>query len=265
MRFSIPFVVVTCAVVLLSTQVTLAKQAEQPDDERTYLVDSSHTSIVFAVSHLGLSYTYGRFNDCEGTIVLNEKMPESSRFDFEIDVDSIDTNEPTRDKHLKGPDFFNVGQFPTIKFQSLRVEKSSQPYEELGVTKQKTVYNALGSMNMHGVSKEISIPLQLIAIGRGPAGKERCGFYSKFVVKRSDFGMDAMANMVGDSIAVTFSFEAIKKEEDKTANLGDAPGNGVQLRPNTATDVQLKSDENQVPEIEEEEPSSPFDVFGEDG
>ena len=253
-KFFTPVLGMLLGLVLTSAQATA---------QDTWDVDNSHTSIVFAVSHMGLSYTYGRFNECAGTIVLNDDAPGSSTFDFEISVDSIDTNQAARDEHLKGPDFFDAEQFPTINFKSLNVTKELVPYDEAGIQKIKTMYTAVGDMTMRGETRDFSIPLQLIAIGRGPQGKERCGFHSKFVVKRSDFGMDTMSNMIGDQIAVTFSFEAIKKvaEEAEAGGLGGSlPVGGFGKK--DGADAGGSDNVFGEGSSEPKEPASPFDGLG---
>ena len=162
-----------------------------------YSINNAHTSLVFAVSHFNLSYTYGRFNQVAGEFTIDGGMADS--FQFTIDAASVDTNEDERDKHLRGPDFFDVQQFPEIKFESTRIDRADG------------TYNVVGNMTILGKTREITIPVRLVGIGKGPFGKERAGFFAKFTIKRSDFGMDKMLQAVGNNIAVTFSFEGIKK------------------------------------------------------
>jgi len=170
---------------------------EEPDVE-TYNIDNSHTSIVFAVSHFGLSYTYGRFNKCEGNFELDAGELSTKGFAFSIDADSIDTNNAERDTHLRGPDFFNTEQFPKIKFVTT------------GFTKEDGIYKINGEMTMLGQTKPLSMPVKLVGIGKGPFGAQRAGYFTKFTIKRSDFGMDKMQGQIGDNISVTFSFEGVR-------------------------------------------------------
>ena len=65
---------------------------------------------------------------------------------------------------------------------------------------------------MHGETREITLPMELLAMGNGPEGKLRCGFISRFVVSRSSFGLDGLKESVGDSIAVTFCFQAVRQQ-----------------------------------------------------
>ena len=67
-----------------------------------------------------------------------------------------------------------------------------------------------GDMTLHGVTKQIVLPVKYVGEGMGPFGKYRCGFYSQFVIKRSEFEMNNMLPNIGDEISVTFSFEGIR-------------------------------------------------------
>ena len=135
----------------------------------TYVVDATHTSIIFGVSHLGYSYTYGRFNEVKGGYTLDRENPKASQFQLAINAASIDTNNQKRDAHLKGPDFFNVKEFPAISFQSTAVALEKTP--------KGTVYNVTGNLTIHGVTKKVTLPLLKMGEGKGPAGKVRSGFH----------------------------------------------------------------------------------------
>ncbi len=169
--------------------------------DQYFEVDNDHSSLIFAVSHAGLSYTYGRFEKCSGQILLTEDL-EDAYFRFAIDVASINTNNQLRDDHLRGPEFLDAKTFSKIKFNSTSVKRQS-------ATKN---YLVIGTMSMHGVERQIEMPVTMIGIGKGPMGKTRGGFVTKFTIQRSDFGISSMQKVIGDQIAVTFSFEAILKD-----------------------------------------------------
>jgi len=173
-------------------------------------IDNEHTSMVCAVSHFGLSFIYGRFNDCSGTIEMDLEDPGSATFRFEVDPVSIDTNDATRDLHLRGPDCLDTQLFDKIVFESVDVQ--IEDLQDAGQTKR--TFQVAGNLSMHGETRRIKIPVQLLAMGNGPDSKIRCGFMSRFVVSRSEFGIDAMADTVGDSVAITFCFQAVRQDEE---------------------------------------------------
>lgn len=190
-----------CALLLLP-------QAAQGDN---FVIDNSHTSVIFGVSHLGYSYTYGRFNKVEGRFSLDQANPAASKFQLLIHAPSIDSNDPKRDEHLKGPDFFNVKQFPAITFESTGINVEMKGKDEY--------YNMTGKLTMHGVTREITLPVQKLGEGKGPYGKYRSGFLCQTKIKRSEYGMTNMIPNIGDSVAITISFEGIREEGAAAAKI----------------------------------------------
>lgn len=169
----------------------------------TYDLDVSHTSIIFGISHMGLSYTYGRFNEAKGRFNWDASNPAACQFQIAINASSIDSNDARRDGHLKGADFFNVGQFPQITFVSTGVTPAPANNPA------GTTHNVTGNLTMHGVTKEITLPMKYLGDGQGPDGSQRCGFFCQTTLKRSDFGMTGMIPNIGDEVAVTVSFEGV--------------------------------------------------------
>jgi len=165
----------------------------------TYKVDMSHTSIIFAVNHLDFSYCYGRFNKAEGEFSIDTAAPQNSQFKFTVDATSIDTNDQRRDGHLKGQDFFSVNEFPEITFVSTAVKPTSDGME------------VTGDLTMHGVTKQVVLPMVKLGEGKSPINDFRIGFLCQTQVKRSEFGMTNMLEGIGDEIAITLSFEGVKQ------------------------------------------------------
>lgn len=170
----------------------------------SYAVDGSHTSVVFSISHLGYSYTYGMFRKNSGSFEFDPDNPAACQFSFTVDVASLDTMDPKRDEHLRGADFFNAKQFPQITFRSESVQATTG-------TDGKTVYKATGPLTMHGVTKQVTLPMTFLGEGPGPYGNYRVGFLCATSLKRSDYGMNFMVGPIGDNVGVTISFEGIRE------------------------------------------------------
>jgi polyisoprenoid-binding protein YceI len=176
-----------------------------------YAVDPTHCSVVFSVAHSGFSFVYGFFRQAAGNYILDETNPANCRFRFAIQADSIDTNSAERDKHLRSADFFNVQQYPTITFDSTSCQRASTP--DGGV-----VYQVTGDLTLHGVKKQVTLPLRLLGAGEGPFKDQRSGFLTQFELKRSDFGMTTALekNLVGDAVSITISFEGVLQQNQNT-------------------------------------------------
>lgn len=187
----------TCAVAVLTLALSWEPTASAADN---YALDPAHTSMIFGVSHMGFSYTYGRFNKLDGKYTLDEANPAGCSFELTIDAGSIDTNDAKRDGHLKSADFLNSGEFPLITFKSTAVTGEKNDKGEM-------VYQVKGDLTIHGVTRPVTLPLRLLKVGAGPDGKQRSGFICETRILRSEFGMTNMIPGVGDDVAITISFE----------------------------------------------------------
>ncbi len=164
----------------------------------TFKIDTGHSAVSFAVSHMQVSTAKGRFNDFEGTVVYSADNPAQSKFEMTIKIESVDTASERRDKHLRSPDFFNAKQFPTATFTSTKVEKNG---EGLKIT---------GDFTLMGITKSISFDVPRIATGANPRGEKLLGFDAQTVIKRSDFGMNTYLKegAIGDEVILEINVEA---------------------------------------------------------
>jgi polyisoprenoid-binding protein YceI len=171
----------------------------QPAVAETYQVDPVHSSFVFRVKHFNVGYIHGRFNDVSGTVTFDPDKPEAASFDIQVKAASIDSNNPKRDQHLRGPDFFNVKEFPTIAFKSKEVKPLGDK-----------MYEVTGDLTLHGVTQPVTAKVEYVGAGKDPRGTQRAGFEATFTVRRSEFGMKGMLGGIGDEVRVTAAFEGVK-------------------------------------------------------
>ena len=164
-----------------------------------YTLEAGHTAVTFQISHLGLSWTAGRFNKVEGEVSIDKAAPEKSTFSLTIAADSIDTGNEKRDEHLRSPDFFDVKQFPSITFASTNVAPIENGYE------------VTGDLTMHGETNQVTFKLLGGAVKEMPPGTIRTGFTTNLVIKRLDFGVGSENPALGNDVHTMISFEAIRK------------------------------------------------------
>ncbi len=165
----------------------------------SYKIDPEHSFVLFSISHLGISMSAGRFNDFEGDLVLGSG--KNSKVEVLVKTASVDTGNEKRDKHLRGPDFLDTKQFPTMRFVSRKVE-----YNAAGEPVRLT-----GKLSLHGKTSTVSFTVKPIGAGKDPWGGYRAGYQANVTIKRSDFGMKYMLGGVGDGIDITLNIEAIKQ------------------------------------------------------
>jgi polyisoprenoid-binding protein YceI len=149
---------------------------------------SNKYNISFTTS--GVSGIFKTFN---GSIVFDDQNPTASKFDVAIDVASINTGNGMQNKHAKSAEWFDAAKYPSIRFVSKKLIKSG------------TAYLVTGDLQMHGVTKELSIPFQFKKAGNNAT------FEGIFNVNRTDFGIGQPGGEVGNAIKLIVSVPVIKK------------------------------------------------------
>jgi polyisoprenoid-binding protein YceI len=177
------------ATLVASAALTAAVNAD------TYKVDPAHSSVAFAVTHNSAATVYGIFALPNGKLELKDGGSAT----IVVKTDTINTGIAKRDQHLKSNDYFAAEQFPTIKFESEKVEKTD------------TGFKLTGNLTLHGVTKPLVVDLVATGTGKGMDGGEVAGFSATFTIKRSDFGMTAGAPAVSDEVKLMVSLEAAKQ------------------------------------------------------
>ena len=187
------------AVVLLAVSVSPALAAD------VYTVDKVHSETGFQIRHM-MSKVRGRFGDFSGTIKAEPGKPEASSVEFTIKATSINTDNENRDKDLRSANFFDVAKYPDITFKSAKIAAKGQDK-----------YDVTGTLSMHGVSKEITLPVSFLGFGKDPWGGERAGFETSITLNRKDFGLtwnkalEAGGLLLGEEVYVSINLET-KKE-----------------------------------------------------
>jgi polyisoprenoid-binding protein YceI len=190
-----------CGVVLVAAPLAAAD---------AYAVDKNHSDVGFQIRHFA-SKVRGHFNDYEGTIQGDSAKPDLSSVVFTIKSASIDTGNADRDKHLRSADFFDAEKCPEITFKSSKIASTG-----------KDQYSVSGTLTMHCVSKEVTLPVNLLGIVKDPWGNERASFEVVLKLNRKDYGinwnkaLDAGGFMLSDDVDVTIDLETVKKKPEET-------------------------------------------------
>src|SRR5713101_9553199 len=109
-------------------------------------IDSSHSSLHFSVRHLVIAKVRGTFARWSGTVQVPDGDFSKATVAVTIDASSIDTGVADRDGHLKSPDFFDVAQYPELRF----VEKRVQPRSEGEI-------DVVGESTLEGTTREVDL------------------------------------------------------------------------------------------------------------
>jgi len=177
-------------------------------------IDPQHSSAQFAVRHLGLSTVRGAFSKLSGTVVLDDQDITKSSVEVTIDVNTVDTREPDRDKDLRSERFFDVAHFPTMTFKSKKLEQVAPG--KLRVT---------GELTIRGTSREVTLDVDgPTAPVKDPWGNLRLAATATTKINRQDYGVKWNAKLdnggvvVGDDVNITLDVEMIQKPAAKSGD-----------------------------------------------
>jgi polyisoprenoid-binding protein YceI len=145
----------------------------------TFTIDPAHSSIGFAVKHMMVATVRGRFGEFSGKVELPDGDASRARAEFAIQAASVDTNVGPRDEHLRSADFFDAANHPELRFVSSRVQS-------LGGDR----YQADGELTMRGVTRPVSLEVELGERIRDPWGNERIGLSARGKLNRKDWGLN---------------------------------------------------------------------------
>lgn len=166
-----------------------------------YVLDSSHSQIVFEYNHLGFSTNYGMFSGFSGDLMLDAEDPSKSSVNVTIDTASLISGWDARTKHFLSADFFDAEAAPKVTFKSTSVK----------VTGEKTAI-ITGDLTMNGITKSVELDTTLNQMGVHPrAKKDWAGFTATTTITRSDFDMGLAAPYVSDEVKLMISIEAGKE------------------------------------------------------
>jgi polyisoprenoid-binding protein YceI len=167
---------------------------------QTWYLDPNHSAAQFSVRHMGISTVRGAFTKTNGVVVDSPDLSQAS-VNVTIDASSIDTRVEMRDKDLRSDHFFDVAKYPTITFQSKKVESA-------GAGKLKIS----GDLTIHGVTKQVVLDVDgPTAPVKDQRGNQHRGLSATTTINRSDYGMTFDSGTVGDPIAIQLDVELVDK------------------------------------------------------
>jgi polyisoprenoid-binding protein YceI len=167
--------------------------------QETWQLDPAHTSAQFSVRHLGVSTVRGAFTKVSGTVQWDAANPAKSS--LQATIDAVDTRVEARDNDLRSANFLDVQKYPTITFQSKKVEPAGAG--ALKIT---------GDLTIHGVTKEVVLDVDgPTAAIKDPWGKTRMGASASTRIDRKDFGVNGLPAVVGDVINITLDIEMTRQ------------------------------------------------------
>ncbi len=186
---------------LLTT--ALAALAATAAHAETWVPDPAHTEVVIGWNHAGFSFQTAKFGEATGSLDFTPGDVAGASADFTVSVASIDSGVPDLDAHLQSADFFDVENYPTIRFVSTSVEQTG----DMTVT-------ATGDLTVKDLTAPATFEITVHQMGEHPVGAfydfykgEWLGLTATATIKRSDFGVDALIPVGSDEVTITINSE----------------------------------------------------------
>jgi polyisoprenoid-binding protein YceI len=171
-----------------------------------YQLDVAHTTLGFVARHAMVTKVRGSFSEFDGSVHIDGDDPTKSSVHIVIQAASITTRNEQRDAHLKSNDFLAMEEFPTVTFDSTRVELADD-----------TTVRLTGDLTIRGTTKSITFELEYTGSATDPFGNLRVGFEGSVAINRKDWGvnwnaaLEAGGVLVSEKVTLEFDVSAIKQ------------------------------------------------------
>lgn len=156
--------------------------------QSTYTPVEADSKVHFVIKNFGIK-TGGDFTGLKGSIKFDPVNFASSTIDVTVDAATVDTDNSSRDGHLKKAEYFDAATYKTIRFKSKKITRSS-------IAGRFFVY---GDLTIKGITKPVEF---------GFGATQKNGGYvfdGTFTINRRDFGVGGSSVSLSDNLTVTLS------------------------------------------------------------
>jgi polyisoprenoid-binding protein YceI len=155
-----------------------------------WTLDMSHSEIGFTVRHAGISKVRGRFTDSSAEARIGDSLADAS-LHATVKTASFESGDANRDAHVKGPDFFDVENFPEMTFRATSAEGSGEDY------------TLTGDLTIRGITKPVELEVEFTGVAVDPFGATRAGFSAETDISRKEFGLTWNAALAAGGLLVS--------------------------------------------------------------
>lgn len=175
-------------------------------DKIQWVLDPTHSELVFKVKHLMITNVKGEFRQFEASITSLGADFSQASVEVKIDASSVFTNNNDRDNHLRSADFFDVENFPALSFKGTEFARLDDEN-----------YRLTGLLTIKGIEKEVSLDVEFGGVNKDPWGNEKAGFSLSGRINRKDWGLNWNAALetggvlVSDEVKIAAEVQFVKK------------------------------------------------------
>lgn len=177
----------------------ISKMLAAADNGHLYQIDPATSKVGFCVnSPVGL--VEGEFKEFSGGLTfLQENMTKDEHAVVKVNTASLESKGLFIEGMLKGKKFFDVENFPEMLFVSTDFQWLSKNEAVL-----------IGDLTMHGVTKRVGFHVELINQDAIDSQQQRILVKATTLIRRSEFGLNALSPMVSDAVNLCMSVDAVK-------------------------------------------------------
>lgn len=171
-----------------------------------WIIDAAHSQIEFSVRHMMISKVRGRFEQFSGKVGFDQENPTNTEVDVTIVAESLNTRHADRDAHLKSADFFDVANYPELRFISTQVEMIDTNNGKLH-----------GDLTIRGQTHPVVLDVQYSGLAQSPWGTTSAGFSASGTIDRKQWGLvwnvalETGGILVGDTITIEIELELVQQ------------------------------------------------------
>lgn len=176
------------------------------ENQTNWVLDPSHSEIIFKVKHLMIANVKGEFRNFNATLTSVGNDFNKASVKATIEAGSIYTNSDDRDAHLKSPDFFDANNHKELTFEGTSLTKLDDEN-----------YKLKGNLTIKGVSKEVNLDVEFGGVNKDPWGNEKAGFSLNGKINRKDWGLnwnaalEAGGVLVSDDVKISGDLQFVKQ------------------------------------------------------
>ena len=192
-----------------------AKPSSGPVKGATYVIDPTHTFVIYEIGHYGTTTNRGRFSTQDGKVQI-DAAGNSGKVDITMDISSINTGVDLLNRHVQSKEFFNVAEFPTGRFVADRIDFDGDKVADVS-----------GTLTLLGRSRPVTLKAQRFNCYVAPVvNRQVCGGDFETTVRRSDWGITWGLNFgFEDKVRLLVQVEAFNVGTKGGAALAGSPGN----------------------------------------
>jgi polyisoprenoid-binding protein YceI len=181
----------------------------------TYTITSKLSRVNFSFEHQGFIPVSGSLKIAPGSFVFDNQDWSKSQVAVTLPVKMLDMGDGLWNRQIRGDEEWSkLFSTTAITFRSTKL-----------VRKDATHGTLYGDLTLAGVTKPVMLDMRVNKIGRNEISElPAIGISAMTKIKRSQFGLDAYMDLVGDEMAVQIQLEAAvgpDKDAEKEAMMNE--------------------------------------------